>query len=994
MKLRKRCIKRNNNIKRNSITIYGINAAGIKCKIDSFNEVLSTLKPQIWMIEETKLRVNEHIKCEALSDFQVFYLSRQKSQGGGIAVGINKMFQSTLISEGDDETEAISVLVVVGDIPIRVIVGYGPQENAPKEKKENFWEFIEKEVIQAETEGQGIIIQMDGNLHAGEKIIKHDPNIQNQNGKLFMDFLQRNDTLKVVNSMNICEGLITRQRLLESRSEKAVLDFFITNEKLSPYLKRMVVDEKREFSLGNFSQYKQNKRVIESDHNGLILELALEYSAQMPERQEVFNFRNTKCQEAFYKETNDNIELLKCFENELPFEKQSKMWLKTFNSIIYKCFRKIRICKNRKKSLNNKNALLRKRIKLIKEARSKETDEVMKGHIEEKIKSIEKDIGNEIVSDYHKEIVETIKDIGGDETSIDGSGRQKLWKVLKRKCPKEKSNIPTGKKDRKGNIISNHKGLKILYLKTYKHRLRNRPIQKGFEEIRDLKMMLFNIRKELCMNRKSEPWDMKNLEKALKSLKKNKARDPNGWTNDIFKEGVAGENLKMSILKLFNKIKNENFIPEFMRKADITTLYKGKGEKSNLDNERGIFIVPVFRSLIMKLIYQEIYEIIDKSMSESQIGSRRGKNIRNHVWILNSIVSDILSTKKKNPVDIQIYDYKQCFDGLWLEECLNDIYSGGLKDDKLNLVHNANSLVNIVVKTPVGKTDQTSIKDVVIQGDVFAPLLCSKQIDRFGKECLEANKYTYLYKGEVKIPPLAMVDDILAISECGFKSTMVNSFLNCKTSTKKLQFGGNKCKKMHIGKQLEDFKCHPIFVGNWKEEDSNDITGEHVVNDIFLGKVEMEDTEEEKYLGDIISKDGRNLKNIKARVNKGKSIVKRILDILDSMPFGKLYFQVAILLRNSLLVSSVLCNSETWFNLNKAELELLESVDLMLMRNLLRTTKSTQKEMFYLELGIIPLREIIKQRRLNFLHYILSQDEDSIMFNVFEKQYQERHKKD
>ena len=51
------------------------------------------------------------------------------------------------------------------------------------------------------------------------------------------------------------------------------------------------------------------------------------------------------------------------------------------------------------------------------------------------------------------------------------------------------------------------------------------------------------------MNSKSEPWDMKNLEKALKSLKKNKARDPNRWTNDLFKEEVAGENLKLSILK-------------------------------------------------------------------------------------------------------------------------------------------------------------------------------------------------------------------------------------------------------------------------------------------------------------------------------------------------------------------------------------------------------------------------------------------------------------
>ena len=56
-------------------------------------------------------------------------------------------------------------------------------------------------------------------------------------------------------------------------------------------------------------------------------------------------------------------------------------------------------------------------------------------------------------------------------------------------------------------------------------------------------------------------------------------------------------------------------------------------------------------------------------------------------------------------MDIQIYDYKQCFDSLWLEECLNDMYSGGLQDDKLNLLYTANNLVNIAVRTPVGKTE-------------------------------------------------------------------------------------------------------------------------------------------------------------------------------------------------------------------------------------------------------------------------------------------------
>ena len=431
-----------------------------------------------------------------------------------------------------------------------------------------------------------------------------------------------------------------------------------------------------------------------------------------------------------------------------------------------------------------------------------------------------------------------------------------------------------------------------------------------------------------------------------------------------------------------------------MKKAGIATLYKGKGVKSSLENERSIFIVSIFRSLMMSLIYQDIYSTINASMSDLQIGSRKGKNIRHHIWVLNSIISDILTSKSKHPVDFQIYDYKQCFDALWLEECLNDMYSGGLRDNKLNIVHSVNSSVDIVVKTPVGKSSQETIQNVVIQGDVLAPMLCSKTIDMFGKECLEENKYTYQYKGEVEIPPLSMVDDIICVSVCGFQSVMVNAFINCKTRTKKLQFGAPKCKKMHIGKKHEEFKCHDMFVDNWKEMDAKGEDGQDNIEDVYIGNVKMEESEEEKYLGDIIAKDGKNLKNIKARVNKGKGIVKRIMGILDGIPFGKLYFQIAVILRNSLLVSSVLCNSEAWFNVTKAELALIESVDLMLLRNILGAPKTVAKEIIYLELGLLPLRDIIKQRRLNFLHYILNQGPNSIMFKVFETQQKYKTKKD
>ena len=36
--------------------------------------------------------------------------------------------------------------------------------------------------------------------------------MKNRNGKLFIEFLERNPSLIVVNALDVCEGLITRKR--------------------------------------------------------------------------------------------------------------------------------------------------------------------------------------------------------------------------------------------------------------------------------------------------------------------------------------------------------------------------------------------------------------------------------------------------------------------------------------------------------------------------------------------------------------------------------------------------------------------------------------------------------------------------------------------------------------------------------------------------------------------------------------------------------------
>ena len=120
-------------------------------------------------------------------------------------------------------------------------------------------------------------------------------------------------------------------------------------------------------------------------------------------------------------------------------------------------------------------------------------------------------------------------------------------------------------------------------------------------------------------------------------------------------------------------------------------------------------------------------------------------------------------------------DFKECFDSMWLEETVNDLYETGLNNDNLNVVYELNKNNKVAVVTPHGLTDRVDINRIVLQGENLAPLECSVQVDTFGKECLDENKYLFYYREAVPVPPLSMVDDLLCVSNCGVKSLLMNS---------------------------------------------------------------------------------------------------------------------------------------------------------------------------------------------------------------------------
>ena len=476
--------------------------------------------------------------------------------------------------------------------------------------------------------------------------------------------------------------------------------------------------------------------------------------------------------------------------------------------------------------------------------------------------------------------------------------------------------------NKNGNIVSSPHLIEELSLEVFVDRLKNRNIK---EDLIDMK----NDKEEMCKNslkaaseNKTLPWTMKQLEEVLKYLKKNKSRDPYGYANEIFKDNAAGNDLKTAILKLINRIKDEQIFPKALEICDISSIYKNRGNRNNFDNYRGIFRVPILRTIIDHMIYNDEYDTIDQFLSDSNVGARKGRSIRDNIFVVNAITNTVIN-RDEDPIDVQVYDVQKCFDALWMQECINDLVDTGLNNDKLLLLYLENQNAMISVKTPTGSSRRVAVKNIVMQGTVWGSLFCTVSMDKVGKHIYENEDLIYKYKNVVEIPSLGMVDDMLTIQKCSEKSVKMNSVINAFIESKKLKLSETKCHRIHIQKHQNNEKgCKKLKVH----------------------EKEMCESDKQKYLGDIVDESGKLRNTIEDRKNHGQGIVSEIVAILKDIPLGKHRLEIRLMLQQAMLINGILFNSEAWHSISEKDVKILESVDEHLLRSLVDAQSKTPLE--------------------------------------------------
>ena len=135
---------------------------------------------------------------------------------------------------------------------------------------------------------------------------------------------------------------------------------------------------------------------------------------------------------------------------------------------------------------------------------------------------------------------------------------------------------------------------------------------------------------------------------------------------------------------------------------------------------------------MQKLIYKSTYSDIEENLSDSNIGARKRKNIRNHSWVINGIINDAIATKRN--IDITAYDFSQCFDALAVDLVTNDLYTNGVQSDLLNLIYECDAESKISIKTPHGMTTRRDVKKIIAQGECYSSLKCTVCVDQMAQE--------------------------------------------------------------------------------------------------------------------------------------------------------------------------------------------------------------------------------------------------------------------
>ena len=181
-------------------------------------------------------------------------------------------------------------------------------------------------------------------------------------------------------------------------------------------------------------------------------------------------------------------------------------------------------------------------------------------------------------------------------------------------------------------------------------------------------------------------------------------------------------------------------------------------------------------------------------------------------------------------------------------------------------------MCQISIETPFERTKNIEVNEVVQQGTLWGPFLCSIVIGKINN----TDKKVFTPYEKLRLEPMIFVNDICGANDADQVATLIR---NCKKMEKRKKMTFNNKKRRSRDEVTED----PVRKKKTKEKNDK------ITANIKKGKIDF--CEEYKYLGETINTKGDYSKSIEQKEKKTKSVTSAIKRMVEKS--GSLYNKVA-----------------------------------------------------------------------------------------------------
>ena len=421
------------------------------------------------------------------------------------------------------------------------------------------------------------------------------------------------------------------------------------------------------------------------------------------------------------------------------------------------------------------------------------------------------------------------------------------------------------------------------------------------------------------------------VEAAIAGLKNGKAAGPDGIPPEVFKFG--GRALNELLLSCFVKCWDRNEVPTQWKLANMITIYKRKGEKSDCSNYRGLSLLDVAGKGFARILLARFNEhIASKVLPESQCGFRADRSTSDMIFVCRQLLEK--SREQQLPISIAFIDLQKAFDTVNREMLLRVLKKFGCPPVFVSLLRALHTGTEATVVTGSSSSEPFAITVGVKQGCVLAPALfnvylVAVSILATGSEPLARTGGVHLrYRFDGGLFNLPRLKARTRVSHFKIRDLQYadDAAIACNDA-EELQ--------SELTTQNEAYGRMGLRINAKKTEVLHRTGADTTPTPVFLGGEQLKVVEDFAYLGSVISSNCSADKEITCRIGKACSAFGQLRERVYLNRSLHLTTKVAVY--NAIVLAILLYGCETW-TLYSRQMKELHKFHMRCLRQMLFVT--------------------------------------------------------